>query len=432
MRTRPLLLGCLLVLGAGRAEPLTLLTKGKVGYFRNDPRVRHASVFIRLAKNRALENLISPVCPSSSSLKLASNRQTGGEIPLPCANWHATASGFRYQDPSGLAGPVRDVIYHHTRLVIRARGSGIVSLAGPVGYVEAWFTVADTRFLVRFHDLRRNDETFIMARKPSPPASAGEEAFWDTLWGDAERDGDAIRSLEAAVTRNPHDGRSWFLLGMMHLYRFGRAGTGFRDASEFAKGEAAAASSALDAATPLLPDDTRIPGFRAAATYVDGVAHQDAPRIALGLQQLADAVPLNPLFNSFDFLGVVPPVAPPASPLMAQAVALVDGALTPPNVNCVTELPELCANAGMAPHNTEGALLLFGDVYAKGGRLTDAQTFYSLSNLLGGSWPFHALAQDRVATAAQRAALYQDADPADDPRIVGTGVEACAYCHRKR
>ncbi|TMA38957.1 MAG: hypothetical protein E6J79_04955 [Deltaproteobacteria bacterium] len=227
-----------------------------------------------------------------------------------------------------------------------------------MGYVEAWFTVADTRFLVRFHDLRRNDETFIMARKPSPPASAGEEAFWDTLWGDAERDGDAIRSLEAAVTRNPHDGRSWFLLGMMHLYRFGRAGTGFRDASEFAKGEAAAASSALDAATPLLPDDTRIPGFRAAATYVDGVAHQDAPRIALGLQQLADAVPLNPLFNSFDFLGVVPPVAPPASPLMAQAVALVDGALTPPNVNCVTELPELCANAGMAPHNTEGALLL--------------------------------------------------------------------------
>ncbi|TMA59951.1 MAG: hypothetical protein E6J75_02135 [Deltaproteobacteria bacterium] len=129
---------------------------------------------------------------------------------------------------------------------------------------------------------------------------------------------------------------------------------------------------------------------------------------------------------------MVPPVAPPASPLMAQAVALVDGALTPPNVNCVTELPELCANAGMAPHNTEGALLLFGDVYAKGGSLTDAQTFYGLSNLLGGSWPFHALAQDRVATAAQRAALYQDADPADDPRIVGTGVEACAYCHRKR
>ena len=84
-----------------------------------------------------------------------------------------------------------------------------------------------------------------------------------------------------------------------------------------------------------------------------------------------------------------------------------DGALTPPNVNCVLDLPEVCANAGMAPH-------------------------YGLSNLLGGSWPFRALAQDRVTTAAQRVALYQDADPANDPRIVGTGTEACAYCHRKQ
>ena len=30
----------------------------------------------------------------------------------------------------------------------------------------------------------------------------------------------------------------------------------------------------------------------------------------------------------------------------------------------------------MAPHNTEGALLLFGDLYAKGGRLSDAERWY--------------------------------------------------------
>src|SRR2546430_2512273 len=257
MRTRPLPLACLLALCTARAEALTLLTKGKVGYFRNDPRVDHTTVFIRIAKNRALHDLISPTCPSTSSLKLASNKQTGGEIPLPCANWHTTEAGFRYEDPSGRAGPVRHIIYHHTRLVIRARGSGIVPLTGPVGYVEAWFTVAGERFLVRFHDFRRNDEAFILARKPSPTASAGEQAFWDTLWGDAEREDDAIHSLEAAITGNAQDGRSWFLLGMMHLYRFGQEGTGFQNASDFAKNEAAAASSALDAATPLLPDDTR-------------------------------------------------------------------------------------------------------------------------------------------------------------------------------
>ena len=63
--------------------------------------------------------------------------------------------------------------------------------------------------------------------------------------------------------------------------------------------------------------------------------------------------------------------------------------------------------------------------------MTDARQAYGLSNLLGATWPFHALAQQRVATAAARVALYADADPANDPPIVGTGREACVYCHRE-
>jgi len=39
-------------------------------------------------------------------------------------------------------------------------------------------------------------------------------------------------------------------------------------------------------------------------------------------------------------------------------------------------MPEICGNAGMAPHNTQGALLLFGDLYAKGDRLSDAERWY--------------------------------------------------------
>jgi len=54
-----------------------------------------------------------------------------------------------------------------------------------------------------------------------------------------------------------------------------------------------------------------------------------------------------------------------------------------------------------------------------------------LSNLLGADWPFRGLAQDRVANAAARVALYQDADPTNDPSIVGTGAEACIYCHHQ-
>jgi hypothetical protein len=412
------------------ANALQLLANGKVAYIRHDPASGRATAFIRVAKNRALKTLIDPRCPTTSSLKLASNKQDSGEIPLPCANWHLSEAGYRYDDISGKDGPVRSILYHDTRLVIRVHSPGIDAITGPVGYFEFWLKLGNERLLARFHQFRRNDEIIIMSKKPTRTSSLGELAFWDTMWGDAPRADEAIALFERAVARRANDGRSWFLLGMMHLYRFGQEG-GFTNASAFAKDEAAAASAALEMAMPLLPDDTRIPGFRAAATYVNGVAHQDAAQIALGLQQLTDAVPLNPLFNSFDFLGVVPPVVSPANPLMAQAVTLVDSALVPPNVNCLTDLPEVCANAGMAPHNTEGALLLFGDTYAKGGRLADAQSFYGLSNLLGATWPFHALAQDRVATAAQRVAAYQDADPANDPRIVGTGPEACVYCHKK-
>ena len=37
--------------------------------------------------------------------------------------------------------------------------------------------------------------------------------------------------------------------------------------------------------------------------------------------------------------------------------------------------------------------------------------------------------KSRRGGAAERAALYQDADPNDDPPLVGAGPEACAVCH---
>jgi len=66
----------------------------------------------------------------------------------------------------------------------------------------------------------------------------------------------------------------------------------------------------------------------------------------------------------------------PGDPLMVRALELVDAGLGPPNVDCVQTMPEICGIAGMAPHNTQGALLLFGDLYAKGDRLSDAERWY--------------------------------------------------------
>lgn len=90
----------------------------------------------------------------------------------------------------------------------------------------------------------------------------------------------------------------------------------------------------------------------------------------------------------------------------------------------------------MAPHNLEGTFLLFGDIYAKGGRVEEARGYYesALSLGEGGGWDprFVATARQRVATVAERAALYRDGDPDNDPPFMGSGgASACAYCHRR-
>lgn len=90
----------------------------------------------------------------------------------------------------------------------------------------------------------------------------------------------------------------------------------------------------------------------------------------------------------------------------------------------------------MAPHNLEGTFLLFGDIYAKGGRVEEARGYYESALSLGdsGGWDprFVATARQRVATVAERAALYRDGDPDNDPPFMGSGgASACAYCHRR-
>ena len=154
---------------------------------------------------------------------------------------------------------------------------------------------------------------------------------------------------------------------------------------------------------------------------------------------------VNPIFNLFDYIGVVPPTVGPSDPLYPRVIDILDFALAPENASCNVTQPEICGNAGMAPHNVEGAFVLFADLYANGGLLTNdparplrgAAPLYSLARtfaaLYGWNPTFQALVAERDANAAARVALYQNADPSDDPPLLGNGPgEPCAVCHRKR
>jgi hypothetical protein len=425
--------------GATPAAALTLLTAGKVGVFRSDAG-RPADAVVRATGDRALRRPPDPTCPATSSLRFALSRrgddfEDHGAVSLPCTGWRRTPGGYRYTAPLGRPGGVRSVVLGRGRLRVRAGGAGFTPIMGPVAYVEAWLVVGNEAHLVRLQRFRRNEATRIESRRPTRIAAAGEAAFWDTLWADRRRSDEALRLLRHAVRQDPADGRSQFLLGMLHLYRSGEACPTFDLTSLCAAGrdEGLAAVAPLDRAVDLLPEDTRIAGFRAAATYAAGFVTGDAARVDLGLRLIDAAVATNALFNSFDLFAVVAPVTPGGSAYYQDRVLPLVDAIFRDNVTCPTTIPEICGDAGMAPHNFEGTLLLLGDIYAKGGRLASAATWYAIGQGVGSGngYRYESVLDERVANVEARVALYRDADPANDPALVGGGGASCVYCHNK-
>lgn len=264
----------------------------------------------------------------------------------------------------------------------------------------------------------------------------GQAAFYRALNGvpetaeaQAAEETRAYTNLSAAVAADENDGWSWFLLGMYHLLRVGRVLTDYENPTLAAVDGSRLAREALDRAVPLLPYDNRIPGFRGAATYNLGVVTKDAALQQLGLDQLDDAIGENPLFNSFSYLGTVAAATRPGDPLFTRAIEYLEAGLAS---GCRPDTdPRNCGNGGRAPHNIQGSFTLFGDLFTKAGRPEEAVPFYSLALGLPGTetYRFADLISARAETLDDRAARWADADPTNDPKLIGTGAEACAYCH---
>src|SRR5581483_3201681 len=424
------------LVAASTAEALTLLTAEKVATFSNE--VGHQpGVVIRVGRDRAFATPPDPRCPAATSVRFALARppagfEDHGEVALDCTRWRPDRGGYRYDAPPAAPGGVRTIRYDPHGMVIRAGGAGFVPVAGPVAYVEAWLTIAGERHLVRFQNFVENDAQHVRSRRPSRAAAAGEAAFWDTLWDDVPREQDALRLLERAVRHRATDGRSQFLLGMLHLYRAAR-NIDFENPTPFTLAENAAGKDHLAIAAQLLATDTRIAGFHAAATYADAYLHDDAAGVAAALQTLDDEVAIYPIFNSFDLFAVVPPTISGKSEFFQTRVLPLEDLVLIDNASCLETHPEVCTNAGMAPHNLEGTLLLLGDIYAKGGRLASARSWYGLARVFGtgNHYRYQATIVDHLAHAAERVALSQDDDPQNDPPLIGNGAGSCIYCHNK-
>jgi hypothetical protein len=437
----------LLVATPGAADALTVLTVGKSAVFRHGGA---ASAVVRVGRDPALARPADVTCGGGATLTLQlaayptarARVDAAPAVALPCDRWRRVRGGFVYRAADAAPGGVRLVVYRTSGFEARFGGAAYRPMAGPVGWVECWIGVGAERLLARVHDFRRNDDRLVATRPQSRAAAAGERAFWDVLHGvddSATRQATALRLLTAATRHDARDGRAAFLLAMLHLYRFGQATTRFDAVPPAARADLAAATRAFARAEPLLwrpgRGDSRVPGFAAAAEYALGVVDRDASLRAAGLAHLDAAIAVNGFFNVFDLIPVAQATAP-TDPLFADVVRRFDAYLgAQDTLQCPFTQPEICADQGLAPRNTVGALLLFGDVYAKGAALdpadvAKAETWYTLAQGLDRpGYRFESALAARVGHAAERAALYADADPANDPPFIGAGREACAMCH---
>lgn len=422
------------------AHALTILTTGK-----------HASIdaertVIRVGADPKLGTLADPTgCPSAVSVRVAfyptaKNLVVGPPaVDLPCEGWKAIRGGWRYRDDAGTAGGIQRLRYTKRGIVLVASAPGFVPVPGPMGFVQLDLVVGDTRHHVRFHSFRQNDASAVVTRPTSSVAGRAEAAFWDTVFGDARRDDEALRLLARAERRDPKDGRLPFLRAMTHLYRFGDTVTHYPSATPAEREEIAAARDGFTRALPLLyangAGDTRALGFASGTTYVAGVLNDDTTLRAQGVAEMAAAADLNPLFNAFNPIGVVPPSTTSSDPAYQETLHLLDDYFPVAAQFCVAEglQGEICFNDGLAPHNLEGTFVFFGDVYAKAGRIDDARVRYegALAEGLRSGWSptFIAEVRERLDDLEARVARFQDADPTNDPPMLGVANRGCAHCH---
>lgn len=436
-----LLLLCSTVAAAPRpAAAFEILTRDKDARFAHDASGGGWS-HVRVGADRVLQDLSDPRCPAVSKIRISTykdNRVVGEPLAeLPCSAWRKIPGGYLYSDPDGSIAGIEKVRYTTRGLEVYAAAPGHTPVVGPIGFAQLNFVIDGRHLIARFHNFARNDGISVVAKRPSRAAADGEAAFWDTLGGN-NRDREALELLAQATRRDPRDGRSHFLTGMMHLQRFERIDADPRHASEAGRLELLEAVQAFDRASPLLWDgvrgDSRAPGFAAAATYKKGVAFDEPDTIARGFQAMSDAADINPLFNGFIPFGAGP-IATPDSDQYALILHLLDDVFPTLFTDCVGQ-DEICFNGGLAPHNLEGTFVLFGDLYTKAGRIEKAQSYYAgaaqTGETAGWSPTFIAHARALAASVPERAALYQNDDPSDDPPFTDLGGAGnCAYCHNQ-
>ncbi len=178
------------LLTVAQANASVTLTGGKVAKFQDKPGSDKDSALIKFTNDLELMTPLDPRCPAASFVRISAGllgETLDEEIPLPCDNWQASGSGFKYDDRDATAGGVRKIIYKKGKLLIRMKGPNYNTIKGPLPHVETRFGVGPgtaTTFCGRFLVSRRNEPDNVIFKKPT---FACEELCGDSIVEDREQ-----------------------------------------------------------------------------------------------------------------------------------------------------------------------------------------------------------------------------------------------------
>jgi hypothetical protein len=139
---------------------------------------------------------------------------------------------------------------------------------------------------------------------------------------------------------------------------------------------------------------------------------------------LLEAFRKDPAFHSFSVAMLAFP-APRGSERFQQGLAAINAA-----DGCDKTNPS-CQNQPRWAHNMESFETFRADYELKAGNTQKARAILASVKTIPGysEWPYKAAVEERLD---ERAALFANADPKDDPALLVVGKGSCGSCHRSR
>ena len=285
--------------------------------------------------------------------------------------------------------------------------------------------------------------------KRTPAAVEADNVFWATLHGGAyDRIPDALTALKAAYLADPNDAVIASHVGWLHIWRLGERARHEPVRPEVTD-DAVLARKYFEEAVRLAPKEARYLGFYASLLMAEGTIHKDEKMVRRGYYTMKDAVAAWPEFNLFT-AGYTASTQPADSERYREALEhqwrnldvcvgeTVDRARPDYGRYMRLETREgprrVCWNSWIAPHNFEGFFLNFGDMLVKAGQPQTAVIMYRNARLARefGTWPYRAVLEERIASAAANIETFRRAEPASGaPTPMVRSVFACMACHQE-